>query len=165
MQSHELCRGRIQSLGQIDSATGRESRTIVGMDTFWLHMVGIAYLVSYMLFWSRMLLNSSIHLCSGSPLGTTTKLRYPSRTSNPSDLPSFVDLAVSHTFRSVIFIPTFSKRFKWVIAYTVSLPITYSCLESQSGGGAFGGNMVSRRSPNLVSSWKLGTTSDWAYWG
>jgi hypothetical protein len=109
------------------------------------------------------LLYSSTHFCSASPFDTTTKLKHPSLTSNPSS--RFVPLALvppaaRHTSRSVIFFPTFNSLFFRVAAYTTSDPTTYRPSVSHDGAGAPGGNMVPSTAPNSASSIKSGTTSD-----
>jgi hypothetical protein len=118
------------------------------------------YFVHYLVF-----LNSSIHFDSTFPLGRTTNVKQPSFNSSPScGSPSraFADLQTS---RNVIFLPTLSNRFLLVIAYILRFPVTYSPLTSHSGGGAEGGNMVSRCAVNGVSSAKWDITSDVAYCG
>jgi hypothetical protein len=60
---------------------------------------------------SLLLLNSSTHLASTCPLGTTTKAKQPSFNSSPSlGSPAFPPLALQTSLR-VIFFPTFSNLF------------------------------------------------------
>ena len=111
------------------------------------------------------LLYSSIHLVSTSPLGITTKDKQLSLSSSPSlGCPPF-SLDASKISRNVFFFPTFSNRFRCVAAYTTRLLVMYSPFSSHSGGGAWAGNIVFRWATKVVSSWNSEMMSEVAYWG
>lgn len=111
----------------------------------------------------RVFLYSSIHFCSSSPLGSTTNVRQPSFSSNPSLGSPGLAMEALKTSRSVIFFPTFNNLPRCVIAYTTRRPSVYWPFWSHSGGGACGGNIALMWAAKGVSSWYSAITSVVAY--